>query len=260
MESGFEPKTGRLQSPGSCRCSLGCLPGPSSPVCDPLWSFLTTLQPCYIFFPLGNHLKDISSLGPWHMLFLSLEHWIPPQPGASSLIPLPWGSLSPSLTLVSWRRLLGLSSLPSCYHVSLFVVICQFYLQAMRLVGGGRGWKGWVFSHSWIPSSFPGSSLGKESTCNAGDPGLIPGLGRSPERGHGIQYSCMENPHGQRCLAGYSPWGHKESGTTERLSAAQLDPQYSGQEAPHVFSLSSGAQFCPCQLCEPLWYISVSCS
>ena len=56
----------------------------------------------------------------------------------------------------------------------------------MRLVGGGRGWKGWVFSHSWIPSSFPGSSLGKESTCNAGDPGLIPGLGRS--LGEGIGY------------------------------------------------------------------------
>ena len=37
----------------------------------------------------------------------------------------------------------------------------------------------------------------------------IPGLGRSPEGGHGnpLQYSCMENPHGQRSLAGYSPWG-----------------------------------------------------
>ena len=34
---------------------------------------------------------------------------------------------------------------------------------------------------------FPGSSVGKESTCNAGDPGLIPGLGRSP--GEGIGYS-----------------------------------------------------------------------
>ena len=32
------------------------------------------------------------------------------------------------------------------------------------------------------------------------------------------QYSCLENPHGQRSLAGYSPWGHKELDTTERLS------------------------------------------
>ena len=42
----------------------------------------------------------------------------------------------------------------------------------------------------------PGSSEGKESACNAGDPGLIPGLGRSPGEGHGnpLQYSCLENP------------------------------------------------------------------
>ena len=43
------------------------------------------------------------------------------------------------------------------------------------------------------------------------------GLGRSPGGGHGnpLQYSCLENPHGQRSLAGYSPWGHKELDTTE---------------------------------------------
>ena len=43
---------------------------------------------------------------------------------------------------------------------------------------------------------FPGSSAGKESTCNAGDLGLIPGLGRAPGGGHGnaLQYSCLENP------------------------------------------------------------------
>ena len=43
---------------------------------------------------------------------------------------------------------------------------------------------------------FPGSSAGKESGCSAGDPGLIPGLGRSPGGGHGnpLQYSCLENP------------------------------------------------------------------
>ena len=59
---------------------------------------------------------------------------------------------------------------------------------------------------------FPGDSGGKESACNAGDLGLIPGLGRSPRGGHGnpLQYSCLENPHGQRSLAGYNPWGRKE--------------------------------------------------
>ena len=103
---------------------------------------------------------------------------------------------------------------------------------------------------------FPGGSASKESACNAGDPGSIPGsgrspgeeigyplqyswaslvsrwqgirlqvgglgsipgLGRSPGGGHDnpLQYSCLENPHGQRGLAGYSPWGHKESDTTD---------------------------------------------
>ena len=54
---------------------------------------------------------------------------------------------------------------------------------------------------------FPGSSGGEESTCNVGDLGLIPGLGRSPGGGHGnpLQYTCLENPHGQRSLAGYRP-------------------------------------------------------
>ena len=49
---------------------------------------------------------------------------------------------------------------------------------------------------------------------------MISGLGRSPGGGHGnpFQYSYLENPHGQRNLAGYSPWGHKESDTTEQLN------------------------------------------
>ena len=42
-------------------------------------------------------------------------------------------------------------------------------------------------------------------------------LGQSPGEGNGnpLQYSCLENPHGQRNLAGYSPWGLKVSDTTE---------------------------------------------
>ena len=65
---------------------------------------------------------------------------------------------------------------------------------------------------------FPGSSDGKDSSCNEGDLGLIPGLGRSSGGRHGNQYSCLENPHGQRSLVGYSQWGRRESDTTERLS------------------------------------------
>ena len=65
----------------------------------------------------------------------------------------------------------------------------------------------------------PCGSAGKESACNEGDLGWIPGLGRSPggEHGNPLQYSCLENPRGQRSLL-LSPWGLKESGMTERLS------------------------------------------
>ena len=55
----------------------------------------------------------------------------------------------------------------------------------------------------------PGGSAGKESACNVGDLGSIPGLGRSPRGRHGnpLQYSSLENPHGQRRMMSYSPWG-----------------------------------------------------
>ena len=60
----------------------------------------------------------------------------------------------------------------------------------------------------------------KESACLAGDLGLIPCLGRSLEGGHGnpLQYYCLEKPHGQRSLVGYTSCGRKESDTTEQLN------------------------------------------
>ena len=69
---------------------------------------------------------------------------------------------------------------------------------------------------------FPGRPDSKESACNAGDLDSISGLGKSPGGGHGnpLQYSCLENPCGQRTLVGYSPWGHKESDMTDDLSKA----------------------------------------
>ena len=68
---------------------------------------------------------------------------------------------------------------------------------------------------------FLGGSDSKESVCNAEDPGLFPGWGRSPGGGHGnpLQYSCLEHPQGQRSLADYSPWGHKDLDTTARSTA-----------------------------------------
>ena len=65
-----------------------------------------------------------------------------------------------------------------------------------------------------MPWGFPDSSAGKESTCNAGDPGVIPGSGRSLGEGKG--YSNILAWRIPWTI--YSPWGRKESNTTERLS------------------------------------------
>ena len=81
--------------------------------------------------------------------------------------------------------------------------------------GRHRGTKG-----SCLDGGFPGGSGSAESTCNAGGLGLISGLGiSSGERnGYPLQYSCLENSHGQRSLKDYSLWGCQESDATERLS------------------------------------------
>ena len=90
-----------------------------------------------------------------------------------------------------------------------------------RSSGGGHGNP---FQYS---SGFSAGSDNKESACNAGDAGLITRLGRSLGGGHSnpLQYSCQENPHGQRGLAGYSPWGRKDLDTTEWLST-HTEPEY----------------------------------
>ena len=89
-----------------------------------------------------------------------------------------------------------------------------------------------IFKKDCKYRGFPGGSVGKESICNAGDLGSISGLGRSSGGGHGnpLQYSCLENPHGQRSLVNYSPWGHKKSDTNEQLN-----------EQLHVWRLSEKA-------------------
>ena len=67
-----------------------------------------------------------------------------------------------------------------------------------------------------IELGFPGGSDGEESACSVEDLGSIPGSGRSPGEGNGNPLQCVFLPgksHGQRSLAGYSPWDHKESDT-----------------------------------------------
>ena len=63
-----------------------------------------------------------------------------------------------------------------------------------------------------------------------GDPGSVPGLGRSPGEGNGnplqwVLHSCLENSHGGKSLVGYSPQGRRESDTTELLHFTS-NPQY----------------------------------
>ena len=113
------------------------------------------------------------------------------------------------------------------------------------VVGSNRAGENFWFVFSSRPrifwlillvEGFPGGSDGKESACNSGDLGSIPGLGRSPGEGSGYphQYSCLENSMGMECMrgqrsqVGYSPWGCKESNMTKTstLLAEQTFPLF----------------------------------
>ena len=94
---------------------------------------------------------------------------------------------------------------------------------------------------------FPGGSEVKASASNAGDPGSIPGSGRSPGEGNGnpLQYSCLENPmdgesQERRSLVGYSPQGRKESDTTERLHFSCLTASPVSHQKLHTHKLFMG--------------------
>ena len=67
---------------------------------------------------------------------------------------------------------------------------------------------------------FPGGSDSKESNCSVGRPGFSPCIGKIPWRREWLPTSvyCPREFHGQRSLAGYSPWGHKELDMTKPFS------------------------------------------
>ena len=120
-----------------------------------------------------------------------------------------------------------------CLHQGIFptqgpnrdLLHCRHIIYHLRLQCMRPWFSSWVGKISWkrdrlptpVFSGFPGGPAGKESACNVGDLGPIPGLGSFPGEGNSypLQYSCLENPHGLRSLAGYSPWGHKELDMTE---------------------------------------------
>ena len=71
---------------------------------------------------------------------------------------------------------------------------------------------------------FPGDSDGKESSCSVGDLGLIPGLGRSVERGMATHSSILAGEsQGHRSLVGCRLWGCTESDTTEATQQQQQE-------------------------------------
>ena len=80
----------------------------------------------------------------------------------------------------------------------------------------------------------------KNPPASAGDAGLIPGSGKSPEGGNGypLQYSCLER---RRSLASYSPWGRKESDVTEHAHVWFVinlsDSPFEICDCSHVFML-----------------------
>ena len=78
------------------------------------------------------------------------------------------------------------------------------------------------FKSSILNHQIPWWLKGKESTCNEGDPGSIPGSGRSPGEGNSypLQESCLENSMDRRAWWANSSWGCKESETTEQLTTS----------------------------------------
>ena len=163
----------------------------------------------------GNHVQSWNpSLFPIWPVSPSIPHIIiSVHPYLMNL----WEAALCSLSLVSWTVFIVVQWLS---HVQLFVntwtaiiflkrslifpILLFFFFLFICIVDLRRP--------SYL-SGFPDSSAGKESTCNAGDLGLIPGLGRSSGEGKGypLQYSGPENPMD-------SPWGHKELDRVEWLS------------------------------------------
>ena len=111
------------------------------------------------------------------------------------------------------RNILNASVVVSCadFHMTRNMLLHKWVFFFLMLLGR-------ILFHYDVLLSFLGflcGSAGKESACNVRDLGSIPGLGRSlgEGKGYSLQYSGLENS--MHCIN--SPWGHKESDTTERL-------------------------------------------
>ena len=112
------------------------------------------------------------------------------------------------LHLCSGAHLLALSSGPSSLH--------PWFFPFLHLPALYRAFPS-VFNHGLSSQGFPGGSDGKESACNFGDLGWIPGSGRSPGGGNGnpLQYSCLGNPMNR------GAWGAIVQGVTKSRTATE---------------------------------------
>ena len=144
------------------------------------------------------------------LLCSCLENLMDPELGrlqsvGSNRVRHDWGNLASVLYIF---RILG----PQIDDLQIFFSFYHWLFTFLTVSFDSPNWK--VLYCTQILLGFPCGSAGKESACNAEDLGSVPGLGRSPGEGKGypLQYSGLENS------MDYSPWGHKESDTTERLS------------------------------------------
>ena len=98
---------------------------------------------------------------------------------------------------------------------------------------------------------FPGGSDRKGSACHAGDPGSIPGSGRSPGEGHGnpLQYSCLENPMDRGAWRGCGPWGSK------RVRHGRATNAFTWDESCSVLNFS--VRFCVFSLKSKCWGLGI---
>ena len=118
-----------------------------------------------------------------------------------------------------------------CNLLNLFLAVLGLCCCAPAFSSCGEWGLLFVAAHELITVGFPRRSAGKESACNAGDLGLIPGLGRSPgeRKSYPTPVFWTGEFHGL-----YSPWGYKESDMTEQPSycrAQALDARASAAAA-----------------------------
>ena len=191
-----------------------------------LSSTLTISHESYCFarniFPLSESRKDTAALetkqDPSYPLLPSspafslsqhqgLFQWWFFQSGGQSYWSFSF-SVSPSISVLSWFPL-GLID---------FIFLLSKGLK--RVFSSTTVWEKQFFGpqHSHL-CSFHDGSEGKESACNAGDPGSIPQSERHSGEGNGNpRWNLAGEAHGQRSLVGYNPWGHRESDRTEELT------------------------------------------